>query len=91
MTTERRRTACPLDCPDACSLAVDVEDERVVRIDGWPAEAEGGNPLTRGLICGKVRRFASHLDCAERLSRPLVESTGRRQSCLSSTEGPTVC
>lgn len=79
MTTERRRTACPLDCPDACSLAVDVEDERVVRIDGWPAEAEGGNPLTRGLICGKVRRFASHLDCAERLSRPLVR-TGAKGS-----------
>src|SRR5512135_1548864 len=27
-------TACPLDCPDACSLAVKVNGGRVVEIDG---------------------------------------------------------
>ena len=28
------QTACPLDCPDTCSLAVTVERGRVVKIDG---------------------------------------------------------
>ena len=27
-------TVCPLDCPDACSLAVTVEKGKVLRIDG---------------------------------------------------------
>ncbi|MEO0649968.1 MAG: molybdopterin-dependent oxidoreductase [Planctomycetota bacterium] len=72
MATELHRTACPLDCPDTCSLAVEVTDGRLASIDGWPANRAGGNPLTHGLICGKVRRFAQHLDCPERLSTPLV-------------------
>jgi len=28
------QTACPLDCPDSCSLAVTVERGRIVKIDG---------------------------------------------------------
>jgi anaerobic selenocysteine-containing dehydrogenase len=58
-------TACPLDCPDACSLTVEVADGRVARIDGSHA-----NPLTAGFICGKVRRFAEHLYAPERLLHP---------------------
>ena len=29
-------TACPLDCPDTCSLPVTVEDDRLVGIDAVP-------------------------------------------------------
>ena len=47
------RTACPLDCPDSCTLDVTVEKGRVVKIDGGDA-----NPVTRNYICAKVRRFA---------------------------------
>ena len=72
MATELFRTACPLDCPDTCSLAVEVRDGRLARVDGWPADAAGGNPLTQGLICGKVRRIAEHLACPERLATPLL-------------------
>ena len=36
-------TACPLDCPDACSLSVSVRDGRVVEVDGGYA-----NDATRG-------------------------------------------
>jgi anaerobic selenocysteine-containing dehydrogenase len=65
-----RRTlesGCPLDCPDACSLTVDVEDGRVVRIDGTHA-----NPVTRGFICAKVRDYADHLYGPERLRFPAL-------------------
>ncbi|HUH05499.1 MAG TPA: molybdopterin-dependent oxidoreductase [Kofleriaceae bacterium] len=61
------RSACPLDCPDTCSLEVTVADGRVTRLDGSSL-----NPLTEGLICGKVRGFGDHLYGAERLSYPAV-------------------
>ncbi len=45
-------TACPLDCPDSCSLAVTVQHGKVINIDG-----SAKNPVTRGFICSKVRKF----------------------------------
>lgn len=57
---------CPLDCPDACSLVVTVEDGRVAAIDGGRA-----NPVTEGYICAKVRKLPLALYGPDRLSRPL--------------------
>ncbi|HVS63236.1 MAG TPA: molybdopterin-dependent oxidoreductase [Thermoanaerobaculia bacterium] len=64
------RTACPLDCPDSCSLDVTVENGRLVRIEG--AADERANPLTAGFICSKVRRFERHLYGDERVRGPLL-------------------
>ena len=58
-------SACPLDCPDACSLEVDVEEGRVVSIGGSRV-----NPITNGYICAKVRRFPEHMYGPERLLTP---------------------
>jgi anaerobic selenocysteine-containing dehydrogenase len=44
-----RRSVCPLDCPDTCSLHVTVEDGRIVEIRGSEA-----NPYTAGVLCAKV-------------------------------------
>ena len=63
------RSSCPLDCPDACSLKVTVEDGHVVRLDG-----DERNPLTQGFICAKVRNFADHFSCPERLQTPLIRT-----------------
>jgi anaerobic selenocysteine-containing dehydrogenase len=60
-------SACPLDCPDACSLVVTVEGGRVVSVDG-----DRRNPLTQGFVCGKVRRIARHVHGAHRISSPAV-------------------
>jgi anaerobic selenocysteine-containing dehydrogenase len=60
-------TACPLDCPDSCSLDVTVRDGRVTTIDGSHA-----NPITDGFICAKVRRFGERLYGADRVLHPLV-------------------
>lgn len=60
-------SACPLDCPDACSLSVTVVDDRVVKVDGSRV-----NPLTEGYICAKVRRYPQHLYGPDRLLTPLV-------------------
>ena len=66
------RTACPLDCPDSCTLEVTVEKGRIVKIDGGNA-----NPTTQDFICGKVRRFADRVYGEDRLLYPAVRS-GRK-------------
>jgi len=64
------RVACPLDCPDSCTLAVEVEGGRIQRID---SATDGAlHPLQGGLICGKVRRMAEHVHGDERLRTPLL-------------------
>jgi anaerobic selenocysteine-containing dehydrogenase len=61
------RTACPLDCPDSCTLDVTVEKGRIVKIDGGDA-----NPVTREYICAKVRRFGERVYGEDRLLYPAV-------------------
>lgn len=60
-------SACPLDCPDACSLSVAVEDGRVTKLDG-----SARNPYTAGFICAKVRRWPEHAYGETRLRYPQV-------------------
>jgi anaerobic selenocysteine-containing dehydrogenase len=59
-------SACPLDCPDNCSLDVQVADGRILRVDG----ARGRSELTGGFICSKVRRIAAHVHGDARVLRP---------------------
>lgn len=65
-------TACPLDCPDSCSLAVEVEQGRIVKIDGSRVA-----PSTNGFICGKVRRFDRRVYGEDRLLYPAVRTGGK--------------
>ncbi|MFM8001199.1 MAG: hypothetical protein ACKPAJ_02125, partial [Actinomycetota bacterium] len=37
------RTACPLDCPDACSLEVTLTLGRITKVDAAPVD-EKSNP-----------------------------------------------
>ena len=60
-------TACPLDCPDACSLTVTLRGGRIAKIDGGTA-----NDATRGYICAKVRRFDQRVYGDDRLLYPAV-------------------
>src|SRR6266404_1665886 len=60
-------TACPLDCPDACSLSVTVQRGKVINIDG-----SSRNPVTNGFICAKVRRFDQVAYGPDRLLYPAV-------------------
>ena len=65
------RTACPLDCPDTCSLEVTVEAGRIVDIDAAPVD-QSSNPLTDGWICKKVKHHAERVYSPERILRPLI-------------------
>src|SRR3989441_5380446 len=69
------RSACPLDCPDACSLEVSVEGQEIVRIEGSRL-----NPLTEGFICAKVRRFGEHVYGPERLRFPSMRAAKKGEA-----------
>lgn len=66
-TVPTQRSACPLDCPDGCSLDVITDGERVIELKGSRV-----NPLTGGFICSKVKRYPDHVHGAERLLSPAV-------------------
>ena len=62
-------SACPLDCPDSCSLDVTIRDGRVAALDGNHL-----NPITAGFICGKVRHFPELMYGPDRVLYPAVRS-----------------
>src|SRR5688572_26132420 len=68
------RTACPLDCPDACTLDVTLERGRILKIDGGD-----DNPVTRNFICAKVRRFGDRVYGEDRVLYPVVRKDAKGQ------------
>jgi anaerobic selenocysteine-containing dehydrogenase len=66
MSIETLPSVCPMDCPDTCSLEVDVEDGRVERLRGSQV-----NPVTNGFICSKVGHFAQRVYHQDRLLHPM--------------------
>lgn len=46
------RSACPYDCPEGCSLLVEMEGNTITAITGDPA-----NPYTDGWVCAKMRHL----------------------------------
>ncbi|HXG31823.1 MAG TPA: molybdopterin oxidoreductase family protein [Bryobacteraceae bacterium] len=61
-----RHSVCALDCPDACSLLVTVEDGRALKLRGNPE-----HPVTRGFLCAKVARYLDREYSPDRLLYPL--------------------
>ena len=67
MTIFERASVCTLDCPDTCSLTVEVAGDRIVKVRGSDAL-----PYTEGIICNKVARYsAEFVHGASRLHWPL--------------------
>ena len=66
------RTACPLDCPDTCTLDVTVDNGRLIAVDAAPAGE--GNPLTDGWICQKVKFHPRRVYAPERVLTPLIRT-----------------
>ncbi|HTM49636.1 MAG TPA: molybdopterin-dependent oxidoreductase [Bryobacteraceae bacterium] len=62
---EVRRTVCALDCPDACSMLVTVEDGRATKLRGDP-----DHPITQGFLCAKVSRYLEREYSPDRLLYP---------------------
>jgi anaerobic selenocysteine-containing dehydrogenase len=62
---EVRHSVCALDCPDCCSLLINVEDGKGSHLRGDPA-----HPVTRGFLCGKVARYLDREYSPDRLLYP---------------------
>ena len=65
MPAEIRHSVCALDCPDACSLLINVDEGRGSRLRGNP-----DHPVTRGFLCGKVARYLEREYSPARLLYP---------------------
>jgi len=70
-------SACPLDCPDSCSLDVTVGEGRVVKIDGSTRQ-----PMTGGYICAKVRRFGERVYGESRIGYPAIRSGAKGRAAF---------
>ena len=71
--TVERRSVCPLDCPDTCSLTVTVQDEKIVAVRGSHA-----NPYTNGVTCAKVPAMYPAFVHGERLIKTPLRRVGPR-------------
>ncbi|HTP87184.1 MAG TPA: molybdopterin-dependent oxidoreductase [Bryobacteraceae bacterium] len=60
-----RHSVCALDCPDTCSLLINVENGVGSRLRGDP-----DHPVTRGFLCGKVARYLEREYSPDRLLYP---------------------
>jgi len=58
---------CPLDCQDSCSWVAHIEDGRVVRLEG-----AADHPVTRGVLCAKVKDYQERVYAPDRLLHPLL-------------------
>jgi len=63
---------CALDCPDTCSLLINVENGVGSRLRGNP-----DHPVTRGFLCGKVARYLEREYSPDRLLYPLRRVGGK--------------
>ncbi len=58
--------ACPHDCPDTCALVTTVRDGVAVKVQGNPR-----HPMTDGVLCAKVSRYAERTHHPDRVLTPL--------------------
>jgi anaerobic selenocysteine-containing dehydrogenase len=64
---QKRHSVCALDCPDACSLLVDIDqDGKAIKLRGNPE-----HPITRGFLCAKVTKYLEREYHPDRLLYPL--------------------
>jgi anaerobic selenocysteine-containing dehydrogenase len=59
------RSVCPLDCPDTCSVLLDVVGNRVVALRGNP-----DHPMTQGFACVKMAKYPERQNHPDRLLVP---------------------
>ncbi|HEX4751159.1 MAG TPA: molybdopterin-dependent oxidoreductase [Bryobacteraceae bacterium] len=66
MALYTRKSVCALDCPDTCSVLVDIDQSgRATRLRGNP-----DHPITRGFLCAKVTKYLEREYHPERLLYP---------------------
>lgn len=62
-----RATTCNRDCPDACRIHADVQDDRIVALRGDP-----NHPITQGFLCHRTAQYLHRQYAPDRVTQPLV-------------------
>ncbi|MFS0865543.1 molybdopterin-dependent oxidoreductase [Fredinandcohnia sp. 179-A 10B2 NHS] len=65
------KSACPLNCWDSCGFVVEVEDGKIVKIEG-----DKDHPITKGKICGRGRMLEKRTNSPDRVLYPLKNING---------------
>lgn len=61
-----RHTTCSRDCPDTCSLVVEVNEQgQAVKLRG-----SGQDPVTQGFLCERTSRFLDRQYSSDRFTQP---------------------
>lgn len=60
---------CPLDCQDSCAWVARAADDGTIRVEG-----ARDHPVTRGVLCAKVKDYETRLTAPGRLLQPLRRS-----------------
>ncbi|HET6266753.1 MAG TPA: molybdopterin-dependent oxidoreductase [Acidobacteriota bacterium] len=66
---EKKVSTCTMDCPDSCSLEVEVRDGKITAIRG-----NHENPVTAGYICSKVAAFTQRVYSPDRILYPMLRT-----------------
>ncbi|WP_083633346.1 molybdopterin-dependent oxidoreductase [Alkalihalophilus pseudofirmus] len=66
MNMTKLHTVCPHNCPDTCGLTVGVRQGVVQHVTG-----QASHPVTKGVICEKVRHYPKKIYSEKRLKKPL--------------------
>jgi len=77
---ETRHSVCALDCPDCCSIHVQVEGDIATRLKGDPT-----HPITKGFLCAKVTRYLDRQYHPDRLLFPQRRVGGKGESRFERT------
>lgn len=77
MTTKTVVGACPLDCPDACSWIVTLEDGVPIKLRGNPEHPHTGKGL-----CVKVNPYLEYTQHPDRLMTPLRRVGIKGEGCF---------
>ena len=72
-SNQQKPSICPLDCPDTCSLIVEVDGTEIKKVKGSRV-----NPFTAGAICDKVVKYYPNFVHGEnRLRQPMIRKGER--------------
>lgn len=65
--SELKRSVCPYDCPDMCSLFVEIVGGQAVKVVG-----DREHPYTQGTLCPKMTHYERTVHSPQRLTHPLL-------------------
>src|SRR3954470_19498011 len=76
--SEVRHSVCALDCPDCCSLLVNVDETG----HGSKLRGNPDHPVTRGFLCGKVAQYLEREYSPGRLLYPERRPGDKGEGCF---------